>query len=122
MEAWTPIDWLRIGTGVFFIPHIVAKLLPPHAPLDFFRAAGFPAPRAVMFGAALIELVACVGLVFALAPVASAWLGAIYLLCACAALLKVGGQYLWLWNRGGIEYPAFWALACLVVAQAQRAA
>lgn len=121
MEAWSPIEWLRVAAGLFFLPHIMGKLLPPQLPLGFFRAVGFPAPRAVMFGAALVESAICIGLVFALAPVAAAWLGAAYLLCACAALLKVGGQHPWFWIQGGIEYPAFWALVCIAVALGQRA-
>lgn len=114
MELSDPIDGLRVACGLFFLPHIVAKLA--RLPLGFFQATGIPAPLQVMYGAALIEGLVCVGMVFAIAASAAAWLGAVYLLVACAALIKVGSQHRWLWNLGGIEYPVFWAAACVVVA------
>lgn len=120
MEIPAAIEWLRVALGLFFVPHIIGKLRPPHAPLEFFRALGVPAPRAVMFCAAFIESVICIGLVFGLMPGAAAWLGAAYLVCACAALLKVGGRHPWFWIEGGIEYPALWAVVCVAVALAQR--
>lgn len=111
-----PIDWLRVLCGLFFLPHILAKL--KRLPLGFFQAAGFPAPLGVMYGAALVEGLVCIGLVFGIATSAAAWLGAAYLLVACVALFKVGSQHRWLWNLGGVEYPVFWAAACVVVAMA----
>ena len=116
MALSDPIDWLRVICGLFFLPHIFAKLA--RLPLGFFQAARFPAPLWVMYGAALVEGFVCIGLVFAVATRTAAWLGAVYLLVACAALVKVGSQHRWLWNMGGIEYPAFWAAACVVVAMA----
>lgn len=109
-----PIDWLRLMCGLFFLPHILAKLA--RSPLGFFQAAGFPSPLLAMYAAALVEILVCIGLVFAVATSAAAWLGAAYLLLACAALIKVGSQHRWLWNLGGIEYPVFWAGACVIVA------
>lgn len=109
-----PIDWLRVMCGLFFVPHILAKLA--RLPLEFFQAAGFPSPLPAMYGAALVETLVCIGLVFGVATSAAAWLGTAYLLLACAALIKVGSQHRWLWNLGGIEYPVFWAGACVVVA------
>lgn len=118
MDVSNPIDWIRVIAGLFFVPHIAAKLMPPRVPLEFFRAVGFSAPLQVMHGAALIEVLVCIGLIFAVVPAAAAWLGAVYLLCACASVLKVGSQHPWLWNGGGIEYPAFWAAICIVIALA----
>jgi len=120
VELANPIDWLRVMCGLFFLPHIIAKLA--RLPLGFFQATGLPAPVWVMYGAALVEIVVCIGLVFAVAPSAAAWLGAAYLVCACVALVKVGGQHRWLWNLGGIEYPAFWAAVCVVIAMTYRTA
>lgn len=114
MELSDPIDWLRVICGLLFLPHIMAKLR--RLPLGFFEAVGFPAPLQVMYAAALVEALVGIGLVFAVATSAAAWLGAIYLLCACAALLKVGSQHRWLWNFGGAEYPTFWAVVCIVIA------
>lgn len=48
-----------------------------------------------------------------------------YVALLCASLLGVasatlyfanGKQFLWLWPKGGMEYPVFWSLACIVVA------
>jgi hypothetical protein len=36
---------LRLACGLFFIPHIAGKLVPPRPALNFFKAVRFPAPR-----------------------------------------------------------------------------
>ena len=40
--------------------------------------------------------------------------GAGALIVATGALYQVGG-FKWLWNKGGFEYPLFWALICLAI-------
>jgi putative oxidoreductase len=43
----------------------------------------------------------------------AAWLAALYLLAAAAALVKVSKK--WLWQHGGCEYALLWSLCCLAV-------
>jgi putative oxidoreductase len=110
---------LRLGCGLFFIPHIAGKVLPPRPALNFFQAVRFPLPQAFMVLDALAETVACIGLVLGLYTAWAAWLGALVLLLAAAAVWRLQvilDKPIWLWNIGGMEYPLFWCLACVVVA------
>lgn len=104
---------LRIVCGVFFIPHIVAKLTVP-ATFEFFVRAGFQPPAFWMYMAGAIETALCIGLVFGIYTPYVATIAVIHLLVAAAATYKVTRA--WLWLIGGIEYCLFWAFACLVVA------
>ena len=116
-----PIVLLRLACGLFFIPHIAGKLLPPRPALNFFKAVRFPAPRFFMYLDAAVETLVCIGLVFGLYTVWAARLGALVLLLAAMAVWRlqvIQGKPKWLWNAGGMEFPLFWCLACLVVALA----
>ena len=65
-QNFDPLDGfniLRIACGVFFIPHIYAKLFEPAA-LGFFVAAKFKPPAAWMYLACVVEVVLAVGLIF----------------------------------------------------------
>lgn len=121
-DAFNPIDpmvQLRLVCGLFFIPHIAGKVLPPHPALSFFKAAGFPAPGPVMYFAALVETLTCIGLVLGIQTRLAAWLGVGILLVAAIAVYRLQGildKPKWLWNVGGCEYPLFWALACGILA------
>lgn len=116
----TPLLGVRILAGLFFIPHVLGKILPPHGPLGFFKAAGFPLPEVAMYTAAAAETAAAIGLTFGILTFWSATIGALVLLVASAAVLVVGAQGVWLWNFGGIEYPLFWALTCGWIAWTHR--
>lgn len=105
---------LRIVCGVFFIPHIYAKFFVPEA-LGFFKAAGFKPAKTWMYVSCAVEIFVATGLILGLyTPYVAALAGA-HLLVAAVAVWKVTGGK-WLWNIGGGEYCAFWAIACFVVA------
>jgi putative oxidoreductase len=105
---------LRIMCGAFFIPHIYAKFFVPEA-LGFFVAAKFKPPAFWMYTACVIETILAIALIFGIYTTWAAVIGAVHLAVAGAAVYKVTGGK-WLWNIGGYEYCAFWALACVVVA------
>ena len=70
-----PLVLLRVVCGLFFIPHIAGKLLPPQPAYGFFTAARMPAPRATMYLDAAVETLVCIGLVLGIYTVWAAWLG-----------------------------------------------
>ena len=105
---------LRIICGAFFIPHIYAKFFVPEA-LGFFVAAKFKPPATWMYAACIIETVLAIGLIFGIYTSPVAWVAAIHLGVAAAAVYRVTGGK-WLWNIGGYEYCLFWAICCVVVA------
>ena len=104
---------LRIICGVFFIPHIVGKITVP-ATLQFFVEAGFRPPATWMYIAGAIETVLTIALVFDIYTPYVALIAAFHLFVAGAATYKVTKK--WIWVIGGIEYCAFWMLACIVLA------
>jgi putative oxidoreductase len=104
---------LRLICGLFFVPHIYAKFFVPEA-LGFFVAAKFKPPALWMYIACVIETVLAIGLVFGIYTTFVGAIAFIHLLVAAAAVWRVTGGK-WLWNIGGYEYCAFWAICCLVV-------
>lgn len=107
-------DVLRIISGAFFVPHIVAKFREPAA-LDFFVDAKLKPPKVWMYVACAIEIVLAVGLLFGIFTTYVGWSAAVYLAVAAAAVYRVS-KGKWLWTIGGMEYCVFWALCCAVVA------
>lgn len=105
---------LRIICGAFFIPHIYAKIFVPEA-LRFFVAAKFRPAAIWMYIAFAIETVLAICLIFGIATSYVAWVAAIHMGVASAAVYRVTGGK-WLWNIGGYEYCLFWAICCVVVA------
>jgi putative oxidoreductase len=104
---------LRLICGLFFIPHIVAKFTEP-ATLNFFKAAKFNPPATWMYVAGAIETLLTIALVFAIYTPYVAAVAALHLFVAGAATWKVTKK--WIWVIGGIEYCAFWTLACVALA------
>lgn len=104
---------LRLMCGLFFIPHVVGKFTEP-ATLNFFKAAGFQPPATWMYIAGSIETVLTIALVFDIYTPYVALIAAFHLFVAGAATYKVTKK--WIWVIGGIEYCAFWVLACIVLA------
>jgi putative oxidoreductase len=110
-----PMTSVRIAVGLLYIPHITFKLMGIAGSLAFFTKAGLtPAP--FFLGLALVvETIACVGLTFGLFL---RWTGLISAGCMAVAAYAVFATkgVGWLWNLGGVEYLALWALVSLAVA------
>lgn len=108
------IDWLRVLCGVFLLPHAWGKATSP-GPLGFFKAAGFPQPVTFMYLGLVFEVIAGLALIVGFWTQVFAWATAAFLLVATAASFKVSKGN-WIWLGGGCEYPAFWAICCVIVA------
>ena len=105
---------VRITAGIFMIPHVVGKFIDHAAVLGFFTKAGFPAPEFFLYLAAVTEALSGICLVLGLFTRFAAPAAAGALIVATGALYNVGG-FKWLWNKGGFEYPIFWALICIAI-------
>ena len=110
-----PEALLQIICGLFLIPHNVGKMMMPPPIVAFFEQAGLRPARFFMVSVAAVETVVVIGLTFGIYPAYAALLAAAQLLVATLSLLKVRGL-LWIWHGGGVEFPVFWSLVCLVVA------
>jgi putative oxidoreductase len=110
-----PIVALRITCGLFFIPHIAAKIFARSVTLGFFQAAGYRPAALFMYVALVVETAASLSLILGLFLPYMAWVAALFMLVAALSVLKVSkGQ--WLWNLGGCEYLLFWLIGCGIVA------
>lgn len=108
---------LRLICALFFFPHIYFKIVgsPPPA-LGFFVQAGFRPPGLYMKIATVAESLAALGLLFGIYTQWAALLGVATLTVAAIAVCFFNRSLKWLWNLGGMEFPVFWAIACLAVA------
>ncbi len=108
---------LRLICALFFLPHIWFKIVgnPPPA-LGFFVGAGFRPPSLYMRIALVVESVAALGLFFGVYTQWAALLAAASLSVAAVAVCFFNRSVKWLWNLGGMEFPVFWAIACVAVA------
>lgn len=110
-----PIVALRIICGLFFVPHIAAKIYARPVTLGFFQAAGYRPAAFFMYLALIVETIVSAFLILGLFLPYTAWVAAIFMAVAAASVLKVS-KGKWLWNLGGCEYLVFWVAACGIVA------
>ena len=114
-------EWniLRIISGIFMFPHVAGKFaegLTLSAPtVQFFAKAGMNPGEAWVWIAAAAESLTGIALVLGICTRYAALGAAAVLGIAAWALFTVKG-FGWVWNKGGFEYPIFWAITCLAVA------
>ena len=113
-------EWniLRIIGGAFMFPHVAGKfagMALSASTVGFFAKAGFTPAETWVWIAAVSETLAGVALVLGLCTRYAALGAAAVLGIAVYALFTVKG-FGWLWNKGGFEYPIFWALTCIAIA------
>ena len=110
-----PVVALRILCGLFFIPHIAAKIYARPVTLGFFQAAGYRPAAFFMYLALVMETIVAICLILGLAVSYAATVATLFMAVAAASVFKVS-KGRWLWNLGGCEYLIFWAVACGIVA------
>ncbi len=106
---------LRMICGLFFLPHLVLKFVFFNDTLVFFKKAGLPFPKQLIFVDAAVEAVVSTMLIANVVTWFAGGLGALHLSVAAAAVWRANG-HTWRWNRGGPEYPLFWATLCVLIA------
>lgn len=110
-----PMAALRMVCGLFFIPHIAAKIYARPVTLGFFETAGYRPAAFFMYMALVVEIIVSACLILGLLLPYVAWVAALFMLVAAASVFKVSNGK-WLWNLGGCEYLIFWVAACGIVA------
>ena len=106
---------LRIVCGLFLVPHMVMKAKDLAATYEVYRAWRLYPPKLWARASTAIEIVGSIGLVFAIYTRYVAALVAVFMLVAAWACWRVSNGK-WIWNFGGLEYPLFWSICCVVVA------
>ncbi len=108
---------LRLGCALFFIPHMYFKAVgnPPPASKTFIDA-GYPKPLLFVRLALAVELFACILLFFDIYTQYVALIVATVLFVAVVTVYFANGkQFIWLWVKGGCEYPVFWGVMCVAL-------
>jgi putative oxidoreductase len=110
----SPLDWLRVLCGLWFIPHILGKLQNfEAAAANTFTKAGFRPPRFFVATTIVLELAAAAGLTLGILPKVAAACAVVVLLGAGYAVVKINGAN-WRWQKQGPEYMVFWSAACVL--------
>jgi putative oxidoreductase len=110
---------LRIIAGAFMFPHVLGKFAGgalSAGTIAFFAKAGLTPPELWVWVAAGAETVVGIALVLGICTRYAAVGAAAVLAVAVYALQVVKGFSGWTWNKGGYEYPVFWAIVCLAIA------
>lgn len=108
---------LRLLCALFFIPHMYFKVIgnPPPA-IKTFVDAGYWRPLLFVRLALVVELLAASALLLDVYTHYAALLCAALLLVAAITIYFANGKkFIWLWVKGGNEYPVFWAIACVAL-------
>lgn len=114
-------EWniLRVMAGALMFPHVAGKFaawMTLSVPtVQFFEKAGMVPGEAWVWIAACAEALSGICLVLGICTRYAALGAAAVLGIAAWALLTARGVG-WVWNKGGIEYPVFWAITCLAIA------
>ncbi len=107
------ITLLRVSLGLLFLAHGLLKVVVFTLPgtVEFFTTMGLPG-----FMAAPVALAEIVGGLFLIAGIYSRWIALGLFPILLVATFKVHGSNGWLFTNqgGGWEFPAFFAIACLV--------
>jgi putative oxidoreductase len=110
---------IRIAAGAFMFPHVAGKFaggVLSAATVGFFAKAGFTPPELWVYLAAFAETLTGIALVLGICTRYAAFGAAAVLAIAAYSLQVVKGFSGWTWNKGGYEYPVFWAIVCLGIA------
>jgi len=110
---------VRIAAGAFMFPHVAGKFAGgalSAATVGFFAKAGFTPPELWVYLAAFAETLTGIFLVLGICTRYAALGAAAVLAIAAYSLQVVKGFSGWTWNKGGYEYPVFWAIVCVGIA------
>lgn len=114
-DLTNPIVVVRLMAGLFYIPHVLFKVLGFSGSLVGFAKMGFEPPVFWVSLAILTEAICVVGLTFNIYTRYVALMSAGTMALAAYGTFATKGVH-WMWNFGGVEYIAFWGIASLALA------
>lgn len=105
---------LRVGLGILFIAHGLLKLLvfKPAGAYGYFKSLGLPGSLAYVTMAG--ELLGGTALILGIVP---RYVALVLVPLIVGTIVTVHGKNGWMFSNkdGGWEYPAFWALALVIL-------
>ncbi|WP_170149570.1 DoxX family protein [Rhodoplanes roseus] len=114
-DLTNPAVVVRLLAGLFYIPHILFKLIGFSGSLVAFGKMGFTPPLLWVSLAILTETICAVGLTLNLYTRYVALMSAGTMALAIYGTVAVKGAN-WMWNFGGVEYLAFWGIVSVALA------
>lgn len=114
-DLTNPIVVVRLMAGLFYIPHILFKILGFSSSLVVFGKMGFEPPIFWVSLALLTETLCAIGLTLNLYTRYVGLMSAGTLAFAVYGTVALKGPG-WLWNLGGVEYLVFWGIVSLALA------
>jgi putative oxidoreductase len=114
-DLTNPVVVVRMLAGLFYIPHILFKIIGFSGSLGAFAKMGFEPAVFWVSLAILTEALCAIGLTLNLYTRYVGLMSAGTMALAIYGTVAVKGAN-WLWNFGGIEYLAFWGLVSLALA------
>jgi putative oxidoreductase len=114
-DLTNPSVAVRLMAGLFYIPHVLFKLMGFSASVAAFGKMGFEPALYWLLLAIATETICAVGLTL---NVYTRYVG---LMSAGTMALAVYGTFAtkgvhWMWNFGGVEYLVFWGVASFALA------
>jgi putative oxidoreductase len=109
-DLTNPIVVVRLMCGLFYVPHVLFKVLGFSGSLVAFAKMGFEPPIFWLSLAIATEAICAVGLTL---NIHTKYVG---LMSGGVMALAIYGTFVtkgvhWMWNFGGVEYLAFWGIA-----------
>jgi putative oxidoreductase len=114
-DLTNPIVVVRVMCGLFYVPHVLFKILGFSGSLVAFSKMGFEPPLFWVPLAIATEALCAVGLTFNLYTKYVGLMSAGTMALAAYGTFATKGVH-WMWNFGGIEYIAFWGIASVALA------
>nr|WP_321456799.1 DoxX family protein [uncultured Cohaesibacter sp.] len=113
---FTPFGLLRVVTGLIYIPHVLYKFQAFDGLLAYFTKVGLE--PAIFF--LILAIVTETAVIFSLAlNILPKWFGlasAGTMAIATYTTLFTKGEFVWTWNKGGIEYIFVLGFVSLIIA------
>jgi len=113
-DLTNPVVVVRLMAGLFYIPHVLFKLMGFSASVAAFGKMGFEPPLYWLLLAIATEAICAVGLTLNLYTRYVSLMSAGTMAFAVYGTFATKGVH-WMWNFG-VEYLAFWGIASLALA------
>lgn len=114
-DLTNPAVVVRILAGLFYVPHVLFKIVGFSGSLVAFGKMGFEPAVFWVSLAILTEIVCAIGLTLNLYTRYVGLMSAGTMALAIYGTITVKGVN-WMWNLGGVEYLAFWGIVSLALA------
>ena len=114
-DLTNPVVVVRMMCGLFYIPHVLFKVLGFSGSLVGFAKMGFEPAVFWVTLAIIVETICVVGLTFNIYTKYVGLMSAGTMALAAYGTFATKGVH-WMWNFGGIEYIAFWGIASVALA------